>query len=81
MIGSLSSETRNQSTRTLFDAAEQVRAAHHLLASVDLATLLRDREEVFSRLPALALSQFASWGVVLVDVDLLVAAPVRGACG
>jgi regulator of protease activity HflC (stomatin/prohibitin superfamily) len=47
------------------------RAAHRLLASVDLSSLLRDREEVLSRLPVTALPLLAPLGVALVDVDLL----------
>jgi regulator of protease activity HflC (stomatin/prohibitin superfamily) len=47
------------------------RAAHHLLASVALSTLLRDRENVLSRLPVIALPQLVPLGVELVDVDLL----------
>jgi len=52
-------------------AAAVERALHHLVANVDLAHLLRDREAVISRLPVSALPLVAPWGVELVDVDLL----------
>jgi regulator of protease activity HflC (stomatin/prohibitin superfamily) len=51
------------------DAVE--RALHHLVANADLASLLRDREAVLSRLPVSALLLVSPWGVELVDVDLL----------
>jgi regulator of protease activity HflC (stomatin/prohibitin superfamily) len=47
------------------------RALHHLVANVDLAHLLRDREAVLSRLPVSALPLVSPLGVELVDVDLL----------
>jgi regulator of protease activity HflC (stomatin/prohibitin superfamily) len=50
------------------DAVE--RALHHLVANVDLANLLRDRESI-AGLPATALPLLSSFGVELIDVDLL----------
>jgi regulator of protease activity HflC (stomatin/prohibitin superfamily) len=50
------------------DAVE--RALHHLVANVDLANLLRDRESALARLPATALPFLSSFGVELIDVDL-----------
>jgi len=47
------------------------RGLHHLVATLDLAHLLRDREEVLSRLPVTTLPLLAPFGVTLVDVDLL----------
>jgi regulator of protease activity HflC (stomatin/prohibitin superfamily) len=47
------------------------RALHHLVASVDLAALLRERETVLARLPAADLPLVARLGVELIDVDLL----------
>jgi regulator of protease activity HflC (stomatin/prohibitin superfamily) len=51
------------------DAVE--RALHHLVANVDLANRLRDRESTLARLPATALPLLSSFGVELIDVDLL----------
>ena len=50
------------------DAVE--RALHHLVANVDLANLLRDRESALARLPATAVPFLSSFGVELIDVDL-----------
>ena len=50
------------------DAVE--RALHHLVAHVDLANLLRDRESAPVRLPATAVPFLSSFGVELIDVDL-----------
>jgi len=47
------------------------RALRHLIAHVDLANLLRNRETVLSRLPVTALPLVGPLGVELVDVDLL----------
>jgi regulator of protease activity HflC (stomatin/prohibitin superfamily) len=47
------------------------RALHHLVANVDLANLLRDRESTLARLPSAALPLLSSFGVELIDVDLL----------
>lgn len=52
-------------------AAAVERALHHLVANVDLANLLRNREMVLSRLPVIALPLVGPFGVELVDVDLL----------
>lgn len=52
-------------------AAAVERALHHLVANVDLANLLRDREVVMSRLPVVALPFVGHFGAELVDVDLL----------
>ena len=46
------------------------RALHHLVANVDLANLLRDRESTLARLPATAPPLLSSVGVELIDVDL-----------
>jgi regulator of protease activity HflC (stomatin/prohibitin superfamily) len=51
------------------DAVE--RALHDLVANVDLANRLRDRESTLARLPATALPLLSSFGVELIDVDLL----------
>jgi len=51
------------------DAVE--RALHHLVANVDLANLLRDRESFLARLPVTALPLVSPLGAELVDVDLL----------
>ena len=56
--------------RAVAEAAVE-RGLHHLGATVDLAHLLRDREEVLARLPATARQLVAPFGVELVDVDLL----------
>ena len=50
------------------DAVE--RALHHLVAHVDLANLLRDRESAPVWLPATAVPFLSSFGVELIDVDL-----------
>lgn len=47
------------------------RGLHHLVANVDLADLLREREAFLARLPVTALPLVISLGVELVDVDLL----------
>jgi regulator of protease activity HflC (stomatin/prohibitin superfamily) len=47
------------------------RALHHLVANVDLPDLLRDRESTLARLPSAALPLLSSFGVELIDVDLL----------
>jgi regulator of protease activity HflC (stomatin/prohibitin superfamily) len=47
------------------------RALHHLVANVDLAYLLRDREQILSQLPVTALPFVTPLGVELADVDLL----------
>ena len=47
------------------------RGLHHLVANVDLADLLRDRESFLGRLPATALPLVSRLGVETVDVDLL----------
>lgn len=52
-------------------AAAVERALHHLVANVDLAYLLRDREVVLSRLVVTALPLVSPFGVTLIDVDLL----------
>jgi len=52
-------------------AAAVERALHHLVANVDLAKLLREREVLMSRLPAVALPFVGPFGVELVDADLL----------
>lgn len=52
-------------------AAAVERALHHLVANVDLAHLLRNREVVISQLPAVALPLLGPFGVELLDVDLL----------
>jgi regulator of protease activity HflC (stomatin/prohibitin superfamily) len=50
------------------DAVE--RALQDLVANVDLANLLRDRNSTLARLPATALPLLSSFGVELIDVDL-----------
>ena len=57
-------------TRTATAAALE-RALHHLVASVDLGDLLRNREVVLSRVPVIALPLLGTLGVGLVDLDLL----------
>ena len=52
-------------------AAAVERALHHLVANVDLANLLRNREAVLSRVPVTALPLVSPLGVELLDVDLL----------
>lgn len=52
-------------------AAALERVLHHLVASLDLANLLRDREAALSRLHVSALPYVSPLGVELVDVDLL----------
>lgn len=47
------------------------RALHHLVANVDLGSLLRDRESILGRLPVSALPLVIRFGAELVDVDLL----------
>lgn len=47
------------------------RGLHHLVAGVELATLLRERESFLSRLPVTALPLVSPLGAELVDVDLL----------
>lgn len=56
--------------RTVVEAAVE-RGLHHLVATVDLAHLLREREVVLARLPATTQLLVAPLGVELVDVDLL----------
>lgn len=51
------------------DAVE--RALHHLVANLDLAYLLREREPFLARLPVTALPLVSTLGAQLVDVDLL----------
>ena len=51
------------------DAVE--RTVHHLVANVELVSLLRDREALLKRLPVSALPLVRAWGVELVDVTLL----------
>jgi regulator of protease activity HflC (stomatin/prohibitin superfamily) len=51
------------------DAAE--RALHHLVANVDLANLLRDREPFLAMLPVTVLPLVSPLGAELVDVDIL----------
>lgn len=51
------------------DAIE--RAVHHLVATVDLARLLHDRELILSRLLVTALPVVSPFGVHVIDVDLL----------
>lgn len=47
------------------------RGLHHLVANVDLANLLRDREAFLGRLPVTVLPLVSPLGAKLVDVDLL----------
>jgi len=47
------------------------RGLHHLIATVDLAHLLRGREEVLSQLPGTVQSLAEPIGVEVIDVDLL----------
>jgi regulator of protease activity HflC (stomatin/prohibitin superfamily) len=47
------------------------RGLHHLIANVDLAHLLRDREDVLSQLPATTQPLAEHFGVEVIDVDLL----------
>ena len=47
------------------------RGLHHLIANVDLAYLLREREDVLSQLPATVQSLAEPFGVEVIDVDLL----------
>jgi len=47
------------------------RGLHHLVANVDLAYLLRDREAFLGRLPVTVLPLVSPLGGELVDVDLL----------
>jgi regulator of protease activity HflC (stomatin/prohibitin superfamily) len=51
------------------DAVE--RALHHLVANLDLANLLRDRELFLTQLPVTALPLLTPLGVEVLDVDLL----------
>lgn len=51
------------------DAVE--RTLHHLVANVDLAHLLREREAFLARLPVTSLPLVSTLGAELVDVDLL----------
>ena len=52
-------------------AAAVERGARHLVASVDLADLLRDHEQVLSPLPSTTWPIIEPFGVDVVDVDLL----------
>ena len=47
------------------------RLVRHLVADVDLAALLRNREQVLARIPDAAAPQLAPLGAELLDVDLL----------
>lgn len=58
-------------TYTTIDVIERV--LHHLVANVDLGDLLRNRDELLSRLPVTARPMTASIGVDLIDVDLVCA--------
>lgn len=54
---------------TTEDAVE--RALHHLVANIDLPTLLRDRDPLTSRLPVTVSALAGHSGVEIIDVDIL----------
>lgn len=56
---------------TALTAATVERVLHQLVANVDLATLLRDRGSLLTRLPVTASPLVSHCGVEIVDVDLL----------